>query len=79
MSMSAAGPSQGANSAPLGGSAGALVSPATSVGVHNPDPIIRVVDVDAGYEGTPAILENVNFDVARGQASSAARAVARAR
>jgi phospholipid/cholesterol/gamma-HCH transport system ATP-binding protein len=29
--------------------------------------IIRVVAMDAGYEGFPAILENVNFDVARGQ------------
>ena len=31
------------------------------------DAIIRVVDMDAGYEGFPAILENVNFDVSRGQ------------
>jgi len=29
--------------------------------------IIRVVGMDAGYEGTPAILENVNFEVGRGQ------------
>jgi len=33
----------------------------------NNDPIIRVVAMDAGYEGSPAILENVNFEVARGQ------------
>ena len=29
--------------------------------------IIRVVAMDAGYEGSPAILSNVNFDVARGK------------
>ena len=29
--------------------------------------IIRVVAMNAGYEGSPAILENVNFEVARGQ------------
>ena len=33
----------------------------------NSDPIIRVVAMDAGYEGSPAILENVNFEVGRGQ------------
>ena len=33
----------------------------------NGDPIIRVVAMDAGYEGSPAILENVNFEVGRGQ------------
>jgi phospholipid/cholesterol/gamma-HCH transport system ATP-binding protein len=31
------------------------------------EPIIRVVNVDAGYEGAPAIQENVNFEVARGE------------
>jgi phospholipid/cholesterol/gamma-HCH transport system ATP-binding protein len=31
------------------------------------DSIIRVVDLDAGYEGSPPILTNLNFDVARGQ------------
>ncbi|MEO8344551.1 MAG: ATP-binding cassette domain-containing protein [Betaproteobacteria bacterium] len=31
------------------------------------DSIIRVVDMAVGYEGSPAILENVNFDVGRGQ------------
>ena len=29
--------------------------------------IIRVVGLDAGYEGSPAILENLNFEVGRGQ------------
>ena len=31
------------------------------------DPIIRVVNMDCGYDGSPPILENVNFEVARGQ------------
>ncbi len=31
------------------------------------DAIIRVVAMDAGYDGSPAILTDVNFDVLRGQ------------
>ena len=57
--VSAAGPSQGANSSPNGGSERSERG--------GPEPIIRVVDLDAGYEGSPPIQENVNFTVARGQ------------
>jgi len=59
--MSAAGPSQGANCSPSGG------SERSERGGPSTDAIIRVVAMDAGYEGSPAILENVNFEVARGQ------------
>ena len=55
MNVSAAGPSQGANSSPSGG------SERSERGGPSTDPIIRVVGMDAGYEGTPAILENVRL------------------
>jgi len=57
-----AGPPQGANYSPSGGSAAAQ---AASVGAVTP-PIIRVIDLDAGYDGV-AILEHVNFEVRRGE------------
>jgi phospholipid/cholesterol/gamma-HCH transport system ATP-binding protein len=39
----------------------------SAIAQPNNDPIIRVVAMDAGYEGSLAILENVNFEVGRGQ------------
>jgi phospholipid/cholesterol/gamma-HCH transport system ATP-binding protein len=60
--MSAAGPPQGANSAPTGGSErGERGGPAIR------EPIIRVMNVDAGYEGNAPIQEHLNFDVGRGE------------
>jgi len=57
----AAGPSQGANCTPSGGSAAAAAA-----GVGAVEPIIRVVDLDAGYDGV-AIVQNVNFEVRPGE------------
>jgi phospholipid/cholesterol/gamma-HCH transport system ATP-binding protein len=31
------------------------------------EPIIRVTNLECGYDGSPPILANVNFDIARGQ------------
>src|SRR5437660_869604 len=66
--MSAAGPPQGANSSPSGGSAAAaLPNEAASVGAQQPaGPVIRVESLDAGYDEN-VILRDLNFEVHAGE------------